>query len=114
MKVFIDENGFLRSPYIIDANTEIEVNDETYSELCSFPYNHNWQYSNGKWNLVCLDDELEIRRRRQKECFNLIDNRSQLWYNHITEEQKAELNLWYEAWLDAPKTKIIPVKPEWL
>ena len=114
MKVFIDENVFLRSPYIIDANTEIEVNDETYSELCSFPYNHNWQYSNGKWKLVCLDDELEIRRRRQKECFNLIDNRSQLWYNHITEEQKAELNSWYEAWLDAPKTKIIPDKPKWL
>ena len=59
MKVFIDENGFLRSPYI-------------------------------------------------------IDNRSQLWYNHITEEQKAELNSWYEAWLDAPKTKIIPAKPKWL
>lgn len=54
-----------------------------------------------------------IRMRRQKECFSVID-RSQLWYNSLTNEQKAELQEWYEAWLIAPDTLVIPTKPDWL
>ena len=54
-----------------------------------------------------------IRMRRQAECFSVID-RSQLWYNSLTNEQKAELQEWYEAWLVAPDALVIPRKPDWL
>lgn len=54
-----------------------------------------------------------IRERRQIECFSIV-NRGEVWYNLLTTEQKAELQQWYEAWLDAPETLIIPEKPHWL
>lgn len=54
-----------------------------------------------------------IRMRRQVECFSVVD-RSQLWYNSLTNEQKAELQEWYEAWLVAPDTLVIPTKPDWV
>lgn len=63
-----------------------------------------------------ISDEEEqkyLRNRREKECFPYI-NRGQLWYNHLTEEQKQELDVWYTAWLDVTETKVIPDKPLWL
>lgn len=55
----------------------------------------------------------KLRAKRAKECFSVID-RSVLWHNRLTEEQKTELNVWYQAWLDVTKTKVIPEKPAWL
>lgn len=55
----------------------------------------------------------EIRISRQYECFNYI-NRGQLWYNRLTSEQLSELDIWYESWLNAPETLIVPEKPKWL
>ena len=55
----------------------------------------------------------EIRERRKSECFPYI-NRGELWHKNLTEEQKTELETWYNAWLNAPATLIIPDKPEWL
>lgn len=55
----------------------------------------------------------EIRARRDVECFALID-RSPLWHSRLTEEQTAELEAWYRAWLDAPATGIVPDPLEWL
>ena len=54
-----------------------------------------------------------IRDRRAKECFPVI-NRGKLWYETLTEEQIAELDKWYNEWLNATETLIIPKKPEWL
>lgn len=54
-----------------------------------------------------------IRLCRKTECFPII-NRGELWYNKLTEEQKSELASWYQAWLDAPQTLVVPQKPEWL
>lgn len=54
-----------------------------------------------------------IRKRREKECFTII-NRGTLWYNCLTIEQKSELNGWYHNWLNATETGVIPPKPEWL
>ena len=54
-----------------------------------------------------------IRSRRERECFPIV-NRGKLWYNLLTPEQYGELNKWYKDWLDAPETKIIPLKPKWL
>ena len=55
----------------------------------------------------------ELRNRREEECFSII-NRGKLWYNNLTEEQIAELDVWYNKWLMAPQTLEVPDKPEWL
>lgn len=55
----------------------------------------------------------ELRRRREKECFAVVD-RSHFWYDNITEEQKIELKQWYDAWLNVTTTLIVPDKPNWL
>ena len=47
------------------------------------------------------------------ECFSVI-NRGQLWYERLTEEQKTELNAWYQAWLNATEAGAMPEKPGWL
>lgn len=54
-----------------------------------------------------------LRSRRETECFSII-NRGQLWYNMLTEEQRAELDDWYKAWLDVTITLEVPRKPIWL
>ena len=55
----------------------------------------------------------ELRRRREEECFSVI-NRGELWYGRLTVPQKVELEQWYDAWLNATETKVVPNKPEWL
>ena len=54
-----------------------------------------------------------LRRRREEECFSVI-NRGALWYDRLTEAQKAELDEWYEAWLNVTETKVLPNTPIWL
>lgn len=54
-----------------------------------------------------------LRRRREEECFVIV-NRGALWYDRLTEAQKAELDDWYEAWLNVTETKIVPEQPIWL
>ena len=113
-KVKINKDGFLGSIYINDATIEIEVDDELYETLMSCKIGKNWRQINGAFHMVDLLDEQVIRERREVECFNLIDNRSPLWLNHLSEEKRKELDAWYEAWLAATETKIIPEKPTWL
>lgn len=57
--------------------------------------------------------ENDYRYQREIECFPII-NRGILWYERLSAEQKEELNIWYQAWLDVTETKIIPDKPTWL
>lgn len=54
-----------------------------------------------------------LRARREQECFMVV-NRGALWYDKLTDEQKEELSSWYEEWLNAPETGIIPSKPTWI
>ena len=58
-----------------------------------------------------LKDELRVRR--EKECFAVVD-RGRFWYDNLTEEQKTELKQWYDAWLSVTTTLIVPDKPNWL
>lgn len=55
----------------------------------------------------------EIRTRREAECFPVI-NRGQAWYALLTPEQADGLAAWYQAWLDAPETGIVPEPLEWI
>lgn len=83
----------------------------------------NWQYCNWDGEAVLdkafkqekfIEEQLrEIRIQREIECFPYI-NRGSLWYEMLTDAQKEELKAWYQAWLDAPQTKIIPARPIWL
>ena len=57
-------------------------------------------------------ESLAIRQLRRKECFDIADRAA--WYASLTEEQKAEVQSWRKAWLDAPETGIIPEKPRWI
>ena len=54
-----------------------------------------------------------LRARRAAECFPIV-NRGALWYDKLTAEQKLELSVWYEKWLDAPQTLYAPVAPSWI
>lgn len=54
-----------------------------------------------------------LREIREQECFSVI-NRGSLWYDPLTDSQKEELKIWYNAWLDVTETKIVPEKPKWL
>lgn len=53
-----------------------------------------------------------IRQLRRLECFDIADRAA--WYDALTDEQKAEVQVWRKAWLDAPETGVIPKKPEWI
>lgn len=58
-----------------------------------------------------------IRSRRDSECFLVLARYSPFYYKALEESEPdkyAELNAWYQAWLDAPETLIIPMQPEWL
>lgn len=62
------------------------------------------------------EDEIDreiIRERRREECFKVID-RSSLWYDGLSEEQRKELSEWYQAWLEAPQTGEVPQELEWI
>lgn len=54
-----------------------------------------------------------LRESRSQKCFIVI-NRGQVWYNTLTDEQRQELQEWYQAWLDATYTLVEPETPEWL
>ena len=54
-----------------------------------------------------------LRKLREKECFSYI-NRGSFWYETLTDEQKKELKIWYQGWLDITETQVEPVKPTWL
>lgn len=54
-----------------------------------------------------------LRYRRGQECFPII-NRGELWYSRLTEQQRAELDIWYTAWLDVTESLSPPEMPAWL
>lgn len=64
--------------------------------------------------ILYADAELSaLRRQREQDCFSVV-NRGKLWYNCLTDEQLAELNDWYFAWLNVTDTRCIPTRPTWL
>ena len=120
MKVKLDKNGYIEEYVLLGENSvcTIEVEEPENFDSCHF---NAYRVVDG----VCVFDEEkfneqnlkvqkdEIRARREKECFSYI-NRGTLWYNKLTPEQDAELQTWYDVWLDAPETLVVPKKLEWL
>lgn len=62
---------------------------------------------------LLADKQNALRARREKECFPIV-NRGQLWYEKLSQEEKAELDTWYTDWLNVTDTLIIPDKPLWI
>ncbi len=120
--------------YYYDKDKDIFYSDDTLLDIdrTSFVTYTEEEYSN-LWNCdefhyveqdpetklpkqfkVDEEEELELlRRKREQECYPII-NRGQLWYSHLTDEQKQELDGWYEKWLNVTETRTIPERPSWL
>ena len=64
---------------------------------------------------VKYPEDVVIRNRRETECFKYI-NRGNLFWDRllINEERKQEVKQWYQQWLDAPATKVVPKTPDWI
>ena len=121
MKILIDENKYLTC-FCINAELEngIEVSDP--DDLESFiDIFRAYKYEDG--NLILDEQKLqsvndarivdELRLKREKACFPVI-NRGELWYSRLTADQKKELDVWYQAWLDVTDTKVLPDTLTWL
>lgn len=113
MTVFINKEGFLCFDSGVNV-TAIEISEETWNTISFCKKFHNWKYENGEWCQICIDKNGYLRDRRTKICFNILDNRSTLWYNNLTSDQLEELNNWYQDWLNVTDTEIIPETPIWL
>ena len=115
--VLLDKEGYLtRDKYDETKHIKVIVNDDIYEMLSSCKNNYIWKYdfTNKEISMVLIDTIENLKDLREKECFRIVDNRSPMWYNSLSEEHRQELNAWYQAWLDVTETKIIPPKPEWL
>lgn len=87
-KVRINEQGFVESPYINDASIERDVDDELYEKLMTCTIGMNWRLVNDEFTMVDFLEDNVIRERRQIECFNFVDNHSQLWWNHLSNSRE--------------------------
>lgn len=123
MQVILNEQGFVEGYALIgtfDAPSAIVDEPENLED---FEENYRSYYlSDG--NVLVKNDEkqaeletkhelADLRQKREKECFAYI-NRGELWYGKLTAEQKDELDVWYQAWLDITESRVVPEKPEWL
>ena len=125
MKVLLDENGYVRSyAFIGDLDGSIEVIDTDFEEISKEQFQKEYRSyrlvdnklvkDETKLDEVALSDKKQLLRQyRDSQCFSVI-NRGILWYNTLTDAQKAELNEWYHAWLDVTETLVVPEKPDWL
>ena len=121
MKITTDENGFVRCfAYIGTLVDGINVPEPEDIDLFLHQF-YAFRLQDGQLvydsdayeAYVTEETKEEYRRRREKECFSVI-NRGQLWYEGITIQQMVELRQWYKAWLKVTETMVIPEKPEWL
>lgn len=121
MKILLDENNYLTC-VCIDAELENGIEVETPENIDAFIDKFRaYKYENGQLILdeVRLNESNnerladELRFKREKKCFPII-NRGTLWYNHLSEQQRVELDAWYQAWLNVTETKVVPDMPEWL
>ena len=121
MKITTDENGFVRCfAYIGTLVDGIDVPEPEDIDLFLHQF-YAFRLQDGQLvydsdayeAYVTEETKEEYRRRREKECFSVI-NRGQLWYEGITIQQMVELRQWYKAWLKVTETMLIPEKPEWL
>lgn len=123
MQIVLDEHGYVKAYALIGEMSDASATVNNPADIDDFEMNYRSYYLSDKNTLVkSADKQLEInhareltelRHKRDKQCFVYI-NRGQLWYGKLTDEQKGELDVWYQAWLDVTDTMTIPEMPAWL
>lgn len=126
MILYYDKQGFHGEQN--EDNTRIETSseerDKLFNEVSSRAEEDNLYQivgiviKNGKLVVDTIPRTIEeqkniIRRLRMNRVFPVI-NRSQMWFNSLTEQQKQDIQNWYQEWLDAPDNLVIPERPSWL
>ena len=121
MKVLLNEAGYVES-YALEGELLGAVECDSPEDITVFE-THFADFRIRDGALVLDKEHLDsmyeaetlngYRLQREKDCFPII-NRGELWYERLTDQQREELQLWYQAWLDVTQTQTIPVKPEWL
>lgn len=92
--IYINEQNFVSSPYVRDASIPVEVSDEQFRLVSNIRFYHRWRYYPETGEVIeepIMTPEM-LRGRRNRECFSIIDNRSILWWNSLSEARKEELN----------------------
>ena len=123
MQVILNENGYVMAYALVGGFGSDAVTVNEPENLDDFESNCRSYYLS-KDNVLVKSDEKQkeienqreltnLRSQREKVCFPYI-NRGYLWYSKLTEAQKGELDIWYQAWLNVTDTKIVPEIPEWL
>lgn len=121
MKILIDENSYLTC-FCVEAELNDSIEVETPEDIDAFAdVFRAYKYEDGslildKNKLDALNAERTtdiLRRKREKICFPYV-NRGEMWYSRLSAEQKEELDVWYQAWLDVTDTKVLPDMPTWL
>lgn len=121
MQILCDEKGYVSSfAYIGNLVDGIEVplpEDEAHfsEHYCAYKFEDRKLFFDEKQAAVLSNKEIidDIRHRREVECFPIV-NRGHLWYEKLSKKKKEELEEWYQAWLDATNTGVVPEKPAWL
>ena len=124
MQVILNEQGFVESYALIGSfASSIAVVVDEPENIDDFESNYRSYYLSEDNVLVKSDDkqkEIEdqreltnLRSLREKVCYPII-NRGEMWYSRLSFDQKEDLDVWYQAWLDVTITKVIPETPAWL
>ena len=99
----------------IEGYTEFSLEDPLPNKGCELieirEIPENWQYCRYENHQIILDKEYQLEKENEEK---LMVNRGKLWYDSLSNEQSIELQNWYQNWLDAPETMIIPTMPAWI
>ena len=92
----------------------INVSRELGERVSCCPLYHAWKYmeETDTFELITLTDNNTLRKRRKAECFDLIDHKSKLWWDSLSEKDNAAVKQWYADWLAVTETKVIPALPD--
>ena len=120
MKVMLDKNGYVENFVMVGNCPAGAIEVEQPADFDLFYY-RAYRLENGALVLdearLCKlkadEEKAALRERRGRICFPVI-NRGELWYEGLSETQRSELAVWYQAWLDVTETGIVPDMPEWL
>lgn len=120
MEITLNNEGFVEN-YAVIGGIEGSITVQDPQDMPHFSeYYEAYRFVEGK---LIFDEERQgrikqlhqtedIRKQREAECFSICDRAA--WFYSLSEEQKAEVQHWRQAWLDAPETGVMPVKPVWI
>lgn len=123
MQIVLNEQGFVKAYALVGSFGADAVEVAEPENLVDFEENYRSYCLSAEGVLVKSEDKqaeivekralAALRKEREKVCFPYV-NRGELWYGRLSDAEKAELNTWYQAWLDVTDTKVVPETPEWL